>query len=394
MAIDFPASPNVGQTVTVGGVTWTWDGTKWVAQGTGVGVYLPLTGGTMTGDIVLKGDPTAALNPVTKQYFDARALNPHDNRLINGDMRIDQRGVASGAGGTASGYTVDRWGCGMNPTGKGTWQRGVGPSVLGFPYCLLFGSASAYASAAGDSFQFYQLIEGDFISDFAWGTSGAKPVTLSFWAYSSISGTFSGSIGNYAGNRSYPFTYSLPAAAWTFITITIPGDTAGTWVMSGNAGAVALHFDLGTGANARGPANAWASANYIGATGAVSVVAVNGANFGVTGVKLEVGSIATPYNRQTLARSLADCQRYFFAGQAVGSWYAATSAAVWSPTFFPVAMRAGPTMAITTNNSSNLTGAPAMGGVLVGASGTNIVGTVAVNGMAAINIQYTASAEL
>ena len=70
-------------------------------------------------------------------------------------------------------------------------------------------------------------------------------------------------------------------------------------------------FDLGSGATSRGPADAWASANYIGATGAVSVVATNGATFNVTGVKLEIGSVATPFNRQSLAKSMADCQRYY-----------------------------------------------------------------------------------
>ena len=81
--------------------------------------------------------------------------------------------------------------------------------------------------------------------------------------------------------------------------------------MSGNGGSISLNFDLGCGATYRGPANAWASANYLGATGAIRVVSTNGANFAVTGVKLEVGSVATPFNRQSLAKSMADCQRYY-----------------------------------------------------------------------------------
>ena len=163
------------------------------------------------------------------------------------------------------------------------------------------------------------------IGDFAWGTSGAQPVTLSFWARSSLTGTFTGSLTNYAGTRSYPFTFSLPAAnTWTRIVITIPGDTAGTWVMSGNCGALSVTFDLGAGANFSGPAGAWASGNFVGATGAVSVVATNAATFYVTGVKLEIGSVATPFNRQSLAKSMADCQRYYEVcmrcGQATGQW--------------------------------------------------------------------------
>ena len=89
---------------------------------------------------------------------------------------------------------------------------------------------------AADSFTFYQTIEADMVSDFAWGTANAQPVTLSFWVNRTLTGTFGGAITNVAQDASYPFTYSVPAAStWTKIVVTIPGDTAGTWVMSGNA---------------------------------------------------------------------------------------------------------------------------------------------------------------
>ena len=110
------------------------------------------------------------------------------------------------------------------------------------------------------------------------------------------------------------FSFLDPAGANTFrtkIVDTIPGDTSGTWVMSGNGGGVGLHFDLGAGATWRGTAGAWVNGNLIGATGAVNVVATNAATFYVTGVKLEIGSVATPFNRQSLAKSMADCQRYY-----------------------------------------------------------------------------------
>ena len=126
---------------------------------------------------------------------------------------------------------------------------------------------------------------------------------------------FSGAIRNYASTRSYPFTFSLPVAnVWTKIAVTIPGDTAGTWVLQGNGGGLTVDFDLGSGSTFRGPANAWAatvSPGYAGVTGANSMVATAGAGMSFTGVKLEIGSVATPFNRQSLTKSMADCQRYY-----------------------------------------------------------------------------------
>ena len=255
-------------------------------------------------------DTSVATTAFVTTAIAAQPVAMNDNRLINGDMRIDQRN--NGASGTATGvYTVDRWVYSATQASKGAWGRGSS-SAPGFPYHLLFTSSSAYTPIATDYFFFQQSIEADMVSDFAWGTAGAQPVTLSFWATSTLTGTFGGAVKNYAGTRSYPFTFSIPAAnTWTKIVITIPGDTAGTWVMSGAGGAIALCFDLGAGTNFRGPANAWAAGNFIGANGAVSVVATNGAVFYVTGVKLEIGSVATPFNRQSMAKSMADCQRYY-----------------------------------------------------------------------------------
>jgi hypothetical protein len=322
--IDFPASPTIGQQFTAAGVTWIWDGAKWLPSG---------------------------LSPTVVPGINA-------NRIINGDMRIDQRN--GGASGTALGvYTVDRWLYAANQTAKGTWGR-AGSTVSGFAYSLGFTSSSAYASLAADYFEFYQPIEADMVTDFAWGTANAQPVTLSFWVWSSLTGTFGGVVKNYVTTtRSYPFTYSVPVAStWTRIVLTIPGDTVGTWVMSSAAGSMYVMFDLGSGSTYRGPANAWASANYIGATGAVSIVAVNGATFYVTGVKLEIGNVATSFNRYSLAKSLADCQRYFYkpANSIYGSGYAPTAGALscFASRAFQTAMRAAPTQSGATFSNVNL----------------------------------------
>ncbi len=425
--IDFPNNPTVGQQFNAAGVTWVWDGVKWTASGLG-SAYLPLAGGTLTGDLIINGDTnTLTLNGPSNNWAGLLMKSPAgqgnwigayvggkerweidlgngvaesggnagsnlqiarfndagtfiddplvirrsdgqvtinalsapqamgDNRIINGDMRIDQRN--NGASGTAGGYTVDRWQFGPTQAGKGTWGRNLntvgGPA--GFPWYLGFQSSSAYTPLATDQFAFWQAIEADMVSDFAWGTANAQPVTLSFWARSSLTGTFSGAFQNYAGTRSYPFSFSLPTAnTWTKITLTVPGDTAGTWVMSGVVGSLYVGFDVGNGSTYRGPANAWASAIYNGVTGARSIVATNNATFYVTGVKLEIGSVATPFNRQSLAKSLADCQRYYQAYNALqiscnasGAGGQTTQCIMWPP------MRAGPTAVVANQGFGN-----------------------------------------
>ena len=273
-----------------------------------------------------------------------------DNRILNGDFRIDQRNA--GASGTANNaYTVDRWYYVGTQTGRGTWQRNV--AAVGFGASLSFATSSAYTLLATDAFSFSQSIEADMVSDFQWGTVNAQPVTLSFWLASNQTGTFTGAIRSYGGARSYPFTFSVPNSNWQKVVITIPGDTAGTWVMSGNAGALVVVFDLGSGTNSRGPANAWASASYNGATGAVNIASIAGATFYLTGVKLEIGSVATPYNRQSLAKSMADCQRYYQKlGGAIASdlliqGYTLAGTALAVAIGLPVSMRATPTAAIS-----------------------------------------------
>jgi hypothetical protein len=326
--IDFPANPTNGQAFTVGNKTWTWDGVKWAPSGSTV--MPPLSTG--------------------------------DNRIVNGDMRIDQRN--NGASGTAVGvYTIDHWLYAAAQAAKGTWQRYAGPSLLpfGFSCALQFTSSSAYTPIAGDYFAFRQPIEADWVTDFEWGTPNAQPVTLSFLAFASVAGQYGGSFLNPpAVNRSYPFSFNLPASTWTKVSITIPGDTIGPWTISGNSAGVMVYFDLGSDASHRAPAGAWANGNFTGANGDTNVVATSGATFYITGVKLELGMVATPFNRQSLAKSMADCQRYFntsYNGLAVGSltpngmvqyFFNGVSTATLlrgvTMIYFPVSMRAPPTM--------------------------------------------------
>ena len=364
--IDFPASPTPGQRFTAAGATWIFDGVKWLPEGLA---------------------PTVA-----------PGIN--DNRIINGDMRIDQRN--NGAGGTVTGYTVDRWAYYAQQVGKGSWGRNF-PTIAapaGFPYYLGFSSTSAYSPLIGDTFEFAHAVEADTVSDFAWGTSSAQPVTLSFWANSNSSGTFSGAVKNYAQTRSYVFSYSLPGNTWTKVVVTIPGDTGGPWVMSGNAGAAYLMFDLGSGSTFRTTPGSWQAGSYLGANGAISVVATNGTTFFVTGVKLEIGSVATPYNRQSLAKSMADCQRYYYDPANGGSTplcfsiggYAAIGTTGQTMIAFPVTMRAGPT--VTVRNQSYAGVATGLATSYSTPAGAILALTTSAAGASSVNFNLTASAEL
>ncbi len=319
--IDFPASPTIGQQFSAAGVVWTWDGTKWLPSG---------------------------LSPTVVPGI-------NDNRIINGDFRIDQRN--GGASGSASGYTIDRWQFSTTQVGRVYWQQNSsGSSIIyqGFPYYLGLTTISAYTVSATDYFAVMQTIEADMVSDFAWGTANAQPVTLSFLARSSIIGSFSGSIRNAGSTRAYPFSFNLPAAnTWTNIVITIPGDTAGTWVMSGNAASLIVNFDVGSGANFRAATGGWQGGGFIGVTGSASIVATANAKFYVTGVKLEIGSVATPYNRQSLAKSMVDCQRYYqIYGSLNASGYNAAGSVAYGNYIIP-AMRAAPTVVFSNQGYLN-----------------------------------------
>jgi hypothetical protein len=257
------------------------------------------------------GGNTATINSMTPT---ADSLQGFRNRIINGDMRIDQRNAGASLSPTSAafGYAVDRFPAYNSTAGsKFSIQRST-DAPTGFSNSVVVTSSSAYSVAAGDQFYFCQFIEGFNSADFAFGTASAKTVTLSFWVKSSLTGTFGGSLMNSAYNRSYPFSYTISAAnTWEQKTVTIAGDTTGTWIGSTNGLGLRVHFGLGIGSTYSGTAGAWAAAERYSPTGAVSVVGTNGATFYITGVQLEVGSVATPFERRDYGRELILCQRYY-----------------------------------------------------------------------------------
>jgi hypothetical protein len=203
-------------------------------------------------------------------------------------------------------------------------------------------STSAFSIAASDYFIMTQAIEGFNVSDLSFGTANAKSITISFWVYSSLTGTFGGVIENSSQTRAYPFSYTISSAnTWEQKSVTIAGDTTGTWVTDNGLG-LWLMFSLGTGSTYAGTAGAWVGSQKLGVTGAVSVVGTNGATFYITGVQLEQGSTATEFERRPIGTELALCQRYY---ETVGTYLSTTSwTAIINPVFPKVQKRSNPTM--------------------------------------------------
>jgi hypothetical protein len=274
------------------------------------------------------------------------------NRIINGAMVIDQRNAGAVVTPVNAGYTLDRWSWSLSQASKLTSQQNAGSVTppAGFTNYLGVTSSSAYPVTSSDYFAVGEAIEVANASDLGWGTANAKTVTLSFQVYSSLTGTFGGSLVNYGSyNYSYPFSYTISSAnTWTTISITIAGPTSGTWTTTSNGGLIYLRLGLGAGSSFSSTAGAWASGNFVSATGAVSVVGTNGATFYITGVQLEVGTNATSFDYRPYGTELALCQRYLPAfnfttsNQTTGAGFAIAAGSAIITANFPVSTRVAP----------------------------------------------------
>jgi hypothetical protein len=271
-------------------------------------------------------------------------------------MVIDQRNGGASVTQTTSGlYTLDRWKTYGTVASKFSVQQNAGSVTppVGFVNYLGCTSLSAYSVTSSDEFNLYQLIEGFNTADLGWGTANAKTITVSFWVRSSLTGTFGGSLRNSGGARSYPYTYTISSAnTWEQKSVTIAGDTSGTWLTTNGVG-IELIFGLGQGSSTSGTAGAWATASYTNATGATSVVGTNGATWYVTGVMLEVGTQATTFDYRSYGTEFALCQRYYQktvtdTGGVVGfNGFNDTTTVGLYYYYFPVYMRTEPTLTTT-----------------------------------------------
>lgn len=285
-------------------ITILWDGAAWHKKV--FDSFLKKIGGSVTGDVAVSGDVSAS-------SINSSSISGMRNRIINGDMRIDQRNAGASVTPTADQYLLDRWGFYRTQSSKLSFQQNAGSVTppSGFSNYLGATSLSSYSVLSGDYFILAQVLEGYNCVDLAWGTAEAAAVTLSFWVRSSLTGTFGGVVKEYGNSRSYPFTYTVSSAnTWEKKTITISGDTSGTY-MTTNSGGIKILFSLGSGSTNKGTPGAWSSSSYTGATGETSVVGTNAATFYITGVQFEAGSVASAFERRAYSEELALCQRYY-----------------------------------------------------------------------------------
>jgi hypothetical protein len=237
------------------------------------------------------------------------------NLIINGGMVFSQRNGTSAVTLNSAGsviYDFDRWRRQVYENGKLSLQQ-VTDAPSGFSYSIKATTASAVSPSGAGYYMFNQPIEGFNTAHLAFGTSSAKTITLSFWVKSTLTGQWSGAIKNGASNRAYVFTYQINSAnAWEYKTITIAGDTSGTWVGSTNGVGLSLMYDLGTDrSDLQGTSNAWSSTNAYAASTGVRLVQNASATWQITGVQLEVGKVATPFEHRSYGEELALCQRYY-----------------------------------------------------------------------------------
>jgi hypothetical protein len=325
--------------------------TAWVkAQGysTATGSFLPLTGGTITGNLSVAGTLSA------NSTFIASNVNGgpfgFKNKVINGDFAVDQYNNSALVNPlTSNAYFIDRWLYGsvgsMSVKGQRNYNSGtVGAPIL-FNSYFGFENNSAYTVASGDNAGIQHRIEGNSVANWGWGAANSRDVMLSFRVRASVSGTYGVAIQNSANDQSYVTSFTVAAGnvnTWLSISMKIPGPTTGTWLKDSGTG-IRIRFTFGCGTTFQtGTTNAWQSGNYHAPNGAVSWVGTSGATFYITGVQLEdseaTNSLATDFEDPSYGTKLALCQRYYYAA----TQYVGPTTAITSYTH-PVAMRATPT---------------------------------------------------
>ena len=336
-------------------------------------------------------DPTGNQDAATKNYVDTRSGTK--NRIINGDMRIDQRNGGTTVTLTSSSvYTLDRFSGVAGGNGAIDVQQ-VADAPAGFNNSLKCTVSTADTNLQNEEYFIIQKIEGYNFADFNFGTANAETITISFWVKASVAGSYGFSIKNSGTTRTYPTSYAISAGelnTWVKKTITISGDTSGTWDKNDGVG-LEVHFNLGAGSAFKGTANTWSSNNYSAATGSLNWISTSAATFYITGLQVELGTVATPFERRSYGQELALCQRYYQTGNFKFWGYTIANAAFGGTISFSTQMRTNPSVstpnAVGGNFSAVVVESTHKGGFVLYGSAIN-------TGVIVFQAPYIASAEL
>ncbi len=314
---------------------------------------------------------TTAAGPITLGYnnavvgtLDATKLNltvpvvttnlAAPNLIINGDMAVNQRTALNSGVVTTNGsaWMVDRFACGSSGLTTQTVTNAQVTSTLSgcaFSVKTTIGGTGA-APAAGAYIVPYYKIEGYDTAQLLWGTANARPITISFRAKYSVTGTYAIAIRNGAGNRCYVASFALTANTDTLVSLSIAGDTSGTWAIDNSCGLL-LSWDQGVGTTNSTTAGTWQAAGLFGLTGGTKLCATTGATAEISAVKVEVGNVATPFQPDALEVNLAKCHRYYLrkaylaANKVLATLSAFNTSGAWGTVgCFPVVMRVAPTV--------------------------------------------------
>jgi len=328
----------------------------------------PLYISRSTGSVSVLTDPTIPLGVATKQYVDARAGDAmaYSGMQINGGMEVSQEVAHGTAVVGAAGFICDGWRF-YGGFADGQGQTGAfGNEVIKH---VAMNTTAAHASlATADLEIIYQNIEGYRMSRLRWGTSIATPITIAFWSAHTLPGTYCVSVQTATGTRSYVATYTQNvASAWEYKTVTVPGDTTGTWNKDNTIGLV-IAFPMAAGTTYLAPsANTWNAGNYKAVAGQVNAC-VSAANYlRLGGVVVLPGTQAptaaqSPLLMRPYEQELLTCQRYYQKSYSAGVNVGADASAgglearyiaspaphgqVYASVSLPIKMRATPTVTI------------------------------------------------
>jgi hypothetical protein len=236
------------------------------------------------------------------------------NIVINGAMQVAQRGNNFAGVTTGPSYAVDRWR--WQGSSIGTWemsQSAEAPTSSGFAKSFKAECTSGASVSAGSFALIRTVLEGQDLQRFAKGTASAKSFALSFWVRSTTTGTYSIYLYDNDNQREISATYTIDAInTWEYKSIIIDPDTVGAWA-NDNGDSLYVNFYLAAGSNfTSGTFNStWQADNSSGrASSSQAQLNTTGQQFYITGVQLEVGSKATPFEHESYGQTLAKCQRY------------------------------------------------------------------------------------